>query len=53
MKNFILGLVVGLIISGGVAWAAVTTKILLVTIDSNNKVSTFGTSSNPIQIKAI
>lgn len=46
MKQFIFGLIIGIIISGGVVWAAITTNILLV--DSNGV--NFGTTDNPMYV---
>ena len=52
MKNFILGLIIGIFISGSIAYAAITTKILLVSVNGSNVVSNFGTNANPIYITA-
>jgi hypothetical protein len=46
MRNIIIGIVIGIAVSGGIAWAAITTKIVLVDQNANY----IGTSSNPVYI---
>ena len=45
MKKFIFGLITGLILGGGIAWAATS----IVWVDNNGKA--LGTASNPIYIQ--
>ena len=47
MRNFIIGLIVGLIIGGGVCWAAMRVSLQ---DGTGNEV---GTTSNPLYIEAI
>lgn len=46
MKNFILGVIVGLLVGGGIAYAA--GRVILI----NTAGAHIGTTSNPLYIKA-
>lgn len=47
MKNFILGLIFGLVLSGGIAYASSQFKL----VDGGGR--DFGTETNPIYVQAI
>lgn len=46
MKNFIMGLIIGAVVGGGIGWAA---GYRISIVDENNVV--LGTAANPLHIK--
>lgn len=46
MKNFTIGLTVGLLLGGGIAWAAVNRMTLV-----NSREAPIGTAENPLYIQ--